>query len=163
MMNDEDQSCFSIHKAGISDVDQIVKIRLAFLQELDRDLLGDNYQKLLEQTKEYFVRKMQEQELHTWFVLEKEKIVASGSLLIIEMPPTIDGYGGGLEGYIFNVYTLPEYRKKGLAKKLTTEIIKEAKLKLCNRLWLMSSNDYSAGIYTSFGFQHRDDVMDLTV
>jgi ribosomal protein S18 acetylase RimI-like enzyme len=154
---------FKMYKANLNDVDKIAEIRLVFLQELDVNLSNTNYQKLFEQTKEYFVRKMQADELHTWFILDKEKIVTSGSLLINEMPPTIEGYGGGLEAYLFNVYTLPEYRRKGLAKKLTQEMLNEAKLRQCNRIWLMASDDYAAGIYTGLGFQHRDDVMELIV
>lgn len=160
-MNNINQCNFKTYKAGISDVDKITKIRLAFLQELEGEFADADYKRLLEQTKSYFMRKMDSDELHTWFVLNEEKIITSGSLLITEMPPTVGGYGGGVEGYIFNIYTLPEYRKQGLAKHLTKKIIKEAKLKHCNRLWLMASGEHAAAIYTCLGFEHRDDVMDL--
>jgi len=158
-MRSEKPHFFRIRKAELSDVEQIAKIRLAFLQELDEHSSDIDYEKLLDQTREYFARKIQHDELHTWFVLDKEKIVTVGSLLLIDMPPSIVGYGGGLEGYIFNIYTLPEYRRQGLAKKLTTKIIQEAKLKLCNRLWLMAAED----IYKDFGFKYRNDVMDYTM
>jgi ribosomal protein S18 acetylase RimI-like enzyme len=161
MNNEKQYYNFKMHKAGISDIEQISNIRLAFLQELEGDFADADYKILLEQTRSYFTRKMEAGELYTWFVLDEKKIVTSGSLLITEMPPTVGGYGGGVEGYIFNIYTLPKYRKQGLAKNLTKEIIKEAKLKQCNRLWLMASGGHAAGIYANLGFKHRDDVMDL--
>lgn len=45
----------------------------------------------------------------------------------------------GREGYILNIYTLPNYRKKGMAGKLVNTIIDYAKENEIKRLWLNSS------------------------
>lgn len=102
---------FNLHKATLEDLALIVKLRTNFFQELGL-LKSENCQLLSQRTKDYFSRKMQTNELHTWFVFNKTDIVAVGSLLINEMPPTLGCYGGGIEGYLFNIYTLFEYRNR---------------------------------------------------
>jgi GNAT superfamily N-acetyltransferase len=49
--------------------------------------------------------------------------------LLITEKPAIPHFTNGKTGTLINVFTYPEYRKKGIAKKLITEIIKEAKEK----------------------------------
>ena len=153
---------FHLRQATLEDLELLVKLRIDFFQELELSE-GESAHILAQRTRDYFLRKMQTNELHTWFVLDENKIVAVGSLLINEMPPTLGCYGGGVEGYLFNVYTLPEYRKHGLATLLTKHLLQEAENQKCARVWLTHSGEKAQRIYAKLNFQLRDDVMDLFI
>lgn len=66
----------------------------------------------------------------------------------------------GKEGYILNVFTSPEFRKKGLAKLLLQEIIRYANGHNINKLWLNSS-EYGKHLYSSLGFISKSNEMEL--
>jgi ribosomal protein S18 acetylase RimI-like enzyme len=152
---------YLIRKANLDDLDLIVKLRLAFFQELDPNEFEKNHQLLEKQTKDYFFRKMKTGELESWFACDKEKVVSVYSLLTNEMPPALSDYGGGKEGYFFNVYTLPEYRKHGLASLLTKHMLEKAKKNKHNRIWLTYSCENAKKIYAKLGFKSRADVMEV--
>lgn len=154
-------SKMNLRKATLEDLELLVKLRIDFFQELELLESEKNCQCLSQRTRDYFSRKMETNELHTWLVLDKNNIAAVGSLLINEMPPTLGCYGGGIEGYLFNVYTLPEYRKRGIATFLTKYILQEAKNQKCARVWLMYSDERAQRIYDKLDFKLRNDVMDI--
>jgi len=62
-----------------------------------------------------------------------------------------------------NVYTFPEYRKKGIAKKLIEEIIKEAKLFGVDRIDLKAT-EAGYNLYKKIGFREdKDKSMGLKI
>ncbi|KYG36762.1 acetyltransferase [Bacillus gaemokensis] len=68
----------------------------------------------------------------------------------------------GKEAYILNMYTLPEYRGNGLAKKLLQHCIKECKENGVKRIWLHSSKDGEL-LYKKMGFTHKTNEMELFI
>jgi hypothetical protein len=61
---------FKVYKTGNNDIDQIINIRIMYLKELDCRLSDTDCQKLLEQSREYFKRKMESHALHRWLNIQ---------------------------------------------------------------------------------------------
>jgi GNAT superfamily N-acetyltransferase len=76
--------------------------------------------------------------------------VASAGLQWFEHPPGPKNHAG-TEAYILNVYTIPEARRLGLARKLVQRIIDEALAADVRRIWLRASQ-YGRPLYESMGF-----------
>ena len=58
----------------------------------------------------------------------------------------------GKTGTVLNVYTKPEYRKKGYAKKLMNMMLEDAKAENVSKIELKATEDgYS--LYRSIGFE----------
>ena len=78
------------------------------------------------------------------------KIVSAAYLIMLDYP-AYPGLLNGKAGKIINVYTYPEYRKKGIAKKLMEELINEAKINGIKSIDLKSTGD-GYELYKKLGF-----------
>ena len=82
---------------------------------------------------------------------DDEDIIACAFLLIVEKPMS-PSFITGKTGTVLNVYTKPEYRNKGYAKKLMTMMLEEATAQDVSVIELKSTEDgYS--LYKSVGFE----------
>ena len=82
---------------------------------------------------------------------EEDNIVSCAFLLIVEKPMS-PSFITGKTGTVLNVYTKPEYRHKGYAKKLLTMMLEDATIQNVSVVELKSTEDgYS--LYKSVGFE----------
>ncbi|WP_293960313.1 GNAT family N-acetyltransferase, partial [uncultured Fusobacterium sp.] len=98
---------------------------------------------------------------YCWFIEIEEKIVAVASMCTFCRIPYYEN-PVGIEGYILNVYTSLNSRKKGLATKLVKEIIEFSKNNSIKRLWLNSS-EAGKNIYKSLGFIEKENEMEYFI
>ncbi|MGG0288901.1 GNAT family N-acetyltransferase [Peribacillus butanolivorans] len=73
---------------------------------------------------------------------------------------TIFGKSSWGEAYILNMYTIPEYRGKGLAKRMLKKCIDESRNSGVKRVWLHASKD-GKHLYKKMGFTTKDSEMEL--
>lgn len=66
----------------------------------------------------------------------------------------------GLEGYILNIYTSPQFREYGYANRILDKIIKYALSNQIKRLWLHGSEQAKV-LYGKRGFIKKDNEMEL--
>ena len=67
----------------------------------------------------FFERYMSDGTLVEWVAEEHGKIIATAALYFQEFPPTFTNPNGiNIKGYVTNMYTAPEYRGRGIARKL---------------------------------------------
>lgn len=87
----------------------------------------------------------------------ENKIVATCGLQVIKyMPQCVES---GIEGYVCDVFTLKEYRRKGIQTNLIKECIKFAKENHIIELKLLSDNSEDIKIYQEQGFEHDKLIM----
>jgi GNAT superfamily N-acetyltransferase len=70
---------------------------------------------------------------------------------VLDRPP-YPGNATGLDGYVTNMYTLPAYRRRGLARQLLEVLIAHARQVGIKRLFLESSRE-GQQLYEGFGFR----------
>ena len=81
--------------------------------------------------------------------------IISVAYLILSEKPSNPNFINGKTGTLMNVYTYPEYRKKGIATKLIMEIIKEAKninVKIIN----LEATNAGIKLYKKIGFKESE-------
>lgn len=112
-------------QADQSDIPQLIDIRLAFLSEDQSGLADCEVNEIKLQLPDYYNRHLQN-DLFI-YVCEDEGEIISSVFLIIQEKPASPVFLNGKSGMILNVYTKPEYRKRGIAGALMNEVIREAK------------------------------------
>ena len=67
----------------------------------------------------------------------------------------------GRRGYIYHTAVNPDYRGKGIGKKLVNSVLKSLKKEGINKVALVvfSSNDLGNRFWQSLGFDKRDDLV----
>jgi ribosomal protein S18 acetylase RimI-like enzyme len=144
-------------KATAEDIEALIQIRLAYLIEDYGEVTEDQIERLRLQLSCYYADHIGK-DFIAYLALDKENIVSSVFLVIIEKPSN-PSFISGKVGNILNVYTKPEYRCQGLAGRLLTQAIEEAKQLELSYLELKATKaGYS--LYKKLGFleAHSDYI-----
>ena len=135
-------------KATIKDINGLTDLRLAYLQE-DLGVITDK--ELIQESLPGYYEKHLNKNLMVYVARDDEDIVSCAFLLIVEKPMS-PSFITGKTGTVLNVYTKPEYRNKGYAKKLMTMMLEDATAQDVSVIELKSTEDgYS--LYKSVGFE----------
>ncbi len=92
---------------------------------------------------------------------ENGKLLSTAAVIYYDLPPSYTNKIG-VRGYVTNVYTAPEHRRKGLSKMLLTELLNDAKKRGIKKLWLGASKD-GRPLYEKLGFIQQESYMELTI
>ena len=135
-------------KATIKDINGLTDLRLAYLQE-DLGVITDK--ELIQESLPGYYEKHLNKDLMVYVARDEEDIVSCAFLLIVEKPMS-PSFITGKTGTALNVYTKPEYRNKGYAKKLMTMMLEDATAQDVSIIELKATEDgYS--LYKSVGFE----------
>jgi len=140
------------------DIEELAKLRV--LQQKDdwKERYSGNDQDLYNTTKKYLEEHVNK-DLFTFIEILDNKIVATCGLQIIKyMPQCVES---GTEGYICNVYTLKEYRKRGIQTRLLEKCIEFAKENNVIKIKLSTNNPEAINIYEKQGFKFDKLAMKL--
>lgn len=135
----------SIRRATVADVPRIVDLRVAFLRDVRE--VGDEAA-LREAVTEYLTRVMPSDACVVWVADVDGEIVATGAMTVYER---MMWDGVGREGYVLSMYTVPEYRRQGLAREIVDAMLsfaREENLRLC-----LIATDEGRPIYERAGFR----------
>ena len=137
-------------KATIKDISMLTELRIAYLQE-DLGTITDKDLSLIKASLPVYYEKHLDKDLLVYVAKEEDDIISCAFLLIVEKPVS-PSFITGKTGTVLNVYTKPEYRYKGYAKKLMTMMLEDAAVQDLSVVELKSTEDgYS--LYKSVGFE----------
>lgn len=137
-------------KATKKDIGVLTDLRIAYLNE-DLGVISDENLELMKSTLPSYYTKHLNKDLMVYVAKDGEKIVSCAFLLIVEKPMS-PSFITGKTGTVLNVYTKPDYRKKGYAKKLMTMMLEDTKAEGVSIVELKATEDgYS--LYKSVGFE----------
>lgn len=137
-------------KATTQDINTLSDLRIAYLQE-DLGTLNDTDLSLMQTSLPSYYKKHLNQDLMVYVAKENDDIISCAFLLIIEKPMS-PAFITGKTGTVLNVYTKPNYRRKGIAKQLLTMLLADSKALDISVVELKATEDgYS--LYKSIGFE----------
>jgi ribosomal protein S18 acetylase RimI-like enzyme len=146
-------------KVSFEHIDNIISLRLALLKELGE--LNSSQDELIMETstREYLQKVLSNNEFISYMAEMNGEPVSISGMVLFKRPPYLENLQG-IEAYILNMYTVPEYRGKGLAKRLLENCIEESKKSGVKRIWLHASED-GEPLYRKMGFNNKDSEMEL--
>ena len=136
-------------KANTEDIQDLVALRLAYLSEDYGEIPQEQLALIADQLPDYF-RKHLDQDLFAFVCRDAQSIVGCCFLYISEKPsnPT---FINGKTGTVLNVYTKPEFRKRGIAGELIKLLLAESKAQHLDYVELQAT-DAGYHLYKSLGF-----------
>ena len=144
---------FVFDNANLNDIDELIRLRLAFITEDTGSLSSLQEHCIEEQLRDYFNRKLGK-ELIAFVARDEKRIVAVAYLLLMEMPANAR-LQNGLFGEVLNVYTLPEFRGRGLCTMLMQHLIEYGKK--CGLGCIdLSATEKGYPIYAKLGFKEKE-------
>ena len=136
------------------DIKELIRMRIAYMID-DFGFVSDIERKGMEtQLPDYFNRKLGT-ELIAFVAKDEDRIVSVAYLHIIEMPAN-SILLNGLYGDVLSVYTLPEYRGKGLCTQLMKNLVAYGKERGLGRIDLSATKE-GYPIYSKIGFKDREN------
>lgn len=151
---------FTIRRAVADDIEQVVALRMAFLNEMSPGSTVSETE-LLNLTRKYVSAKLPTGEFLVWLAEDDGEIVGTGGLTFSHRPPTANN-ASTLQAYILNMYTLPQYRGRGIATMLLHHIVEYVKTTSAKRVALHAS-EMGQHIYEKLGFMCSSKYMTLTL
>ncbi len=144
-----------------SDVEQLAEMRTAYLMDDFSELPKERIMEISKQLPGYIENELG-RDLRAYICKDGDKIVATVLMFITERPasPMVPN---GLMGTLMNVYTLPDYRGMGIAKKLVKMAIAQGR-ELGLSVIELKATPAGAPLYKQLGFKDeapRYTAMDL--
>jgi len=145
-----------LRRATENDIDTLIKYRLLFLKESYGVPSKELEARLLISLRQYFVRSLKDGIYIAWIAEYENRPVGFSGMVIREQPGNFD-LPTGRSGYILNIFTLKEFRKKGIASLLMQKLIEEGRYIKLDRLELRATID-GEPIYRKIGFVEPHDL-----
>ncbi len=139
-------------------VDDFWRLRKALFLELGEVSDEMDISELKSSTEQYYLSHINK-DLLSWGLYREGKIAAVGSLCLFSRIPYQENLSG-LEGYILNIYTSEQFRKRGFASEILDTIMEYGKRHNIKRLWL-SSSEQGKRLYAGKGFIKKENEMEL--
>jgi GNAT superfamily N-acetyltransferase len=141
----------TIRRASLDDLEPLVELRLALLQEVGNLRESSDIAILSEATRNYLIQKLPTGKFIAWVAEAESRLVASSGVVMFERPP-VKGNFSGLEAFVMNIYTLPAWRRQGIATRLLQETVQFVFGKTeVKRIWLHATEE-GQQLYEQLGF-----------
>lgn len=146
-------------RAGSHDRELLTRLRLEVLRaanglEEDVDLSRTELE-----SRRYYETCFPEDSHAAWLVFDGEEVVGMGAVSFYQVMPTYHN-PSGKKAYIMNMYTRPDYRRRGIAYRVLELLTAEAEMRQIDAVTLEAT---AAGrpLYEAFGFTAMRDEMEL--
>ena len=106
---------------------------------------------------DYYHRHMADGTFVSWLALDGDRIVGTSGMSFVEKPPYFSCPSGRI-GLLSSMYTVPGYRRRGIAKELLRRVVEEARNYGCGSVQITAS-DMGVLLYTDFGFVKNGNFM----
>lgn len=119
-------SDITYYKATAEDVEILADNRIRFALELSGEQAPEKIRVLRDQMINYFSNATSQNTCISMIAKCDGKVAGIGSVHVREMPGNFKNPSGKW-GYIMNMYTVPEFRRKGICKSILNLLVEEGR------------------------------------
>ncbi len=152
-------SAFDFRFAGAEDIELLVDTRIIVLRAangLDRQT---DMSQVRCASREYYQKALADGSHAAVLVTDGGRFIGSGGISYYRVMPTFHNPTGE-KGYIMNMYTAPEYRRRGIAARTLSLLVEHAREKGVTAISL-EATDAGRPFYLSCGFHEAENEMEL--
>ncbi len=146
-------------KADITDIDILTKTRIQVLLAANKLEDSTDMSVVEKESFRYYQKALNNNEHIAYLVFDDNLIVGTGGVSFYNVMPTYHNTTGE-KAFIMNMYTHPEYRRRGIAYKTLELLVSEAKARGINHISL-EATEIGRPLYEKFGFVQMTDEMVL--
>lgn len=135
------------------DVEFFIQMRIHQLREEGAEEIIELEPYLVE----FYEKHLADGTFVSWLAVADGKIIATSGISFVEKPPYYSNPTGKI-GLLSSMYTLKEYRRRGIANVLLEKVVEEARSSGCGTVQITAS-DMGVLLYSDFGFQKNGNFM----
>ena len=143
--------------AGAADLEELVSTRIQVLRAANSLDDAADMTAVEEQSRLYY--QQAGDEYAALLVYDGDRVIGTGGVSFYRVMPTYHNPSGE-KAYIMNMYTAPEYRRRGIARKTLDMLVEE-----CHRRGVrfitLEATEAGRPLYESYGFVKMNDEMIL--
>lgn len=136
-----------------NDLDEFIRLRINQLREEGATEDIDLKPALVD----YYGRHLSDGTFVSYLAVDGGKIVGTSGMSFVEKPPYFSCPSGRI-GLLSSMYTDNDYRRQGIAKKLLSLVVEEARKFGCGTVQITAS-DMGVLLYKDFGFVKNENFM----
>ncbi len=159
-----DAAPWNIRRATADDIEALVRLRVAMMAETNGHGGGaesPGAAALAEANRTYMRGAIPSGEFVAYVAEADGVIIATSGVTLYRTAPN-SGNLSGIQAYILNMYTLPEWRGRGLASALVERLVEHARTAGATRVALRAT-DAGRRVYERFGFTSDSRFMRLRI
>jgi len=144
--------------ATSDDMNLLIQSRMDTLRDVNS--LDADYQfseEFLEASREYF----REGDQSTVLAIDNDRAVGCATMCYIDLMPTY-AHPSGRRAHLMNVWTNRDYRRQGIAEKLVTMLIEEARARGVSEISL-DATEAGRPLYRKLGFVESEENMAMII
>ena len=112
-------------RATIEDIPQLLEFRIALLRSAVGEGKTEQWEIMKQKSIEYYQKSLKDNTHSAYMVYDGEVCIGTGGICFYEILPTYYK-PTGKKAYIINMYTRPEYRKRGIATQVLNLLVRDA-------------------------------------
>jgi len=144
----------SIEAATADDLPLLVRHRRGMYREMG--YADQRLDRMQEASHDFLAEAMRDGSYYGWVVKIAGRVVSSGGLHFVEWPPGGDD-PGTRRAWIHGIYTEPDFRRRGLGRRLIEWIVAWCREKGCSAVFLHASQQ-GRPLYESMGFRPGSEM-----
>lgn len=146
-------------KATLDDLEILTETRITVLRAANK--LSDDVEmsEIKKQSYRYYQEALKNGTHVAYLIFDEEVFVGAGGISYFQVMPTYHN-PTGRKAYIMNMYTKPEYRRKGIAFTTLDLLVKDAKNKGITFISL-EATEMGRPLYEKYGFIKMKGEMEL--
>ena len=142
---------------SVEDAVLLAELRVAMRKERESGTMPIPEEQFLQANIDYFKEFIGNGTYYGLIAEEDGKVAAMGGICFHNHPPSYE-VPNGKSACLLNMYTLPDFRGRGIAGKIVALLVDKAHFAGCHKVYLNAS-DMGKGVYLKFGFKEVSNEM----
>ena len=153
------KSIYKYKKATMEDIEELVRTRITVLRAANQLSDDVDMSEVEKESYEYYKYALENGGHIAYLVYDNGKFIGAGGVSFYRVMPTYHN-PSGRKAYIMNMYTVPEYRRQGVAYHTLDLLVKELKKQGILQISL-EATDMGRLLYEKYGFVQMENEMEL--
>lgn len=146
-------------KAGPEDLELLVRTRIQVLLAANQLPEGTDMTAVETASRDYYRAALADGSHAAWLVFDGDTWIGAGGVSFYRIMPTYHN-PSGRRAYLMNIYTRPDYRRRGIARHMVDLLVGEARQRGITAISL-EATDMGRPLYEAYGFVQMPAEMEL--